>query len=146
MQNRGQGSVGFHIAARSRALAMEVRLDTSDGRRRLKCTVNVGCAAVLQDERPFVSAKKVMSEMGEPYKSGVELLSFHTVSKVRHQPPWGYIVLFGHRLPDRHSGVYTNATADHQQVCNWCVAAMAVSHGESQLVLLLCRVLVVSVG
>ncbi len=38
---------------------------------------------VYQDERPFVSAKKVMFEMGEPYKSGVELLSFHTVSKVR---------------------------------------------------------------
>jgi glutamate--glyoxylate aminotransferase len=38
--------------------------------------------ALLQDERPFVSAKKVMMEMGEPYKSGVELLSFHTVSKV----------------------------------------------------------------
>jgi len=36
---------------------------------------------VYQDERPFVSAKKVMSQMGEPYKSGVELLSFHTVSK-----------------------------------------------------------------
>jgi hypothetical protein len=28
-------------------------------------------------------APQVMYEMGEPYKSGVELLSFHTVSKVR---------------------------------------------------------------
>ncbi|EFJ51567.1 alanine aminotransferase [Volvox carteri f. nagariensis] len=36
---------------------------------------------VYQDERPFVSAKKVMYEMGEPYRSHVELLSFHTVSK-----------------------------------------------------------------
>lgn len=36
---------------------------------------------IYQDERPFVSARKVMYEMGEPYKSGVELLSFHTVSK-----------------------------------------------------------------
>ncbi|KAL6765842.1 alanine aminotransferase [Haematococcus lacustris] len=36
---------------------------------------------VYQDQRPFVSAKKVMFEMGEPFKSGVELLSFHTVSK-----------------------------------------------------------------
>jgi hypothetical protein len=36
---------------------------------------------IYQDERPFVSARKVMHEMGEPYKSGVELLSFHTVSK-----------------------------------------------------------------
>ncbi|GFH09320.1 aminotran_1_2 domain-containing protein, partial [Haematococcus lacustris] len=34
-----------------------------------------------EDQRPFVSAKKVMFEMGEPFKSGVELLSFHTVSK-----------------------------------------------------------------
>ncbi|KAG2494152.1 hypothetical protein HYH03_007788 [Edaphochlamys debaryana] len=36
---------------------------------------------VYQDERPFVSAKKVLWEMGEPYRSQVELLSFHTVSK-----------------------------------------------------------------
>lgn len=36
---------------------------------------------VYQDERPFVSAKKVMADMGEPYNSSVELLSFHTVSK-----------------------------------------------------------------
>eukprot|EP00775_Hariotina_reticulata_P006739 gene6739-6959_t len=36
---------------------------------------------IYQDERPFVSARKVMYEMGEPYRSGVELLSFHTVSK-----------------------------------------------------------------
>jgi glutamate--glyoxylate aminotransferase len=36
---------------------------------------------VYQDSRPFISAKKVMSEMGEPYSSKLELLSFHTVSK-----------------------------------------------------------------
>lgn len=36
---------------------------------------------VYQDDRPFISAKKVMYGMGEPYRSGVELLSFHTVSK-----------------------------------------------------------------
>lgn len=36
---------------------------------------------VYQDERPFISARKVMSLMGEPYASGVELVSFHTVSK-----------------------------------------------------------------
>lgn len=34
-----------------------------------------------QDERPFVSARKVMYQMGEPYASSVELASFHTVSK-----------------------------------------------------------------
>ncbi|KAF5832918.1 alanine aminotransferase-like protein [Dunaliella salina] len=36
---------------------------------------------IYQDERPFVSAKKVMHDMGEPYASQLELLSFHTVSK-----------------------------------------------------------------
>lgn len=36
---------------------------------------------IYQDERPFVSAKKVLMELGEPYSSGVELVSFHTVSK-----------------------------------------------------------------
>jgi len=36
---------------------------------------------VYQDERPFIAAKKVMFDMGEPYRSHVELLSFHTVSK-----------------------------------------------------------------
>ncbi len=38
------------------------------------------CGAA-QDEKPFFSAKKVMMELGEPYASGVELASFHTVSK-----------------------------------------------------------------
>jgi glutamate--glyoxylate aminotransferase len=37
---------------------------------------------IYQDERPFVSARQVMYELGEPYASGTELLSFHTVSKV----------------------------------------------------------------
>jgi len=36
---------------------------------------------IYQDERPFVSMRKTISEMGEPYRSEVELLSFHTVSK-----------------------------------------------------------------
>jgi glutamate--glyoxylate aminotransferase len=36
---------------------------------------------VYQDARPFVSARKVLKSLGEPYASGVELLSFHTVSK-----------------------------------------------------------------
>lgn len=38
---------------------------------------------IYQGERPFVSARKVLAQLGEPYESGVELLSFHTVSKVR---------------------------------------------------------------
>lgn len=36
---------------------------------------------VYQDERPFVSAKKLLREAGEPYASSVELVSFHTISK-----------------------------------------------------------------
>eukprot|EP00884_Botryococcus_braunii_P023360 jgi/Botrbrau1/9708/Bobra.0388s0003.1 len=36
---------------------------------------------IYQDQKPFVSAKKVLMEMGEPYASNVELVSFHTVSK-----------------------------------------------------------------
>lgn len=36
---------------------------------------------IYQDEKPFVSAKKVLMDMGAPYSTGVELASFHTVSK-----------------------------------------------------------------
>ncbi|EFJ23041.1 hypothetical protein SELMODRAFT_145611 [Selaginella moellendorffii] len=36
---------------------------------------------VYQDERPFVSAKKVLMDMGAPYSNTVELVSFHSVSK-----------------------------------------------------------------
>ena len=36
---------------------------------------------MLQDKLPFVSAKKVVREMGEPIASALELISFHTVSK-----------------------------------------------------------------
>lgn len=36
---------------------------------------------IYQDKTPFVSARKVLHGMGEPYASGVELVSFHTVSK-----------------------------------------------------------------
>jgi glutamate--glyoxylate aminotransferase len=36
---------------------------------------------VYQDEKPFVSARKVMAELGAPYNTEVELASFHTVSK-----------------------------------------------------------------
>ena len=36
---------------------------------------------IYQDKTPFVSARKVMQDLGEPYASGVELVSFHTVSK-----------------------------------------------------------------
>ena len=45
------------------------------------CGTTCLATALPQDEKPFVSAKKVMNDMGEPYASGVELASFHTVSK-----------------------------------------------------------------
>ncbi|KAH7428822.1 hypothetical protein KP509_09G019400 [Ceratopteris richardii] len=36
---------------------------------------------IYQDERPFLSAKKVLMDLGLPYSKEVELVSFHTVSK-----------------------------------------------------------------
>lgn len=35
----------------------------------------------MQDDKPFVSAKKVLGDLGGPYADSVELASFHTVSK-----------------------------------------------------------------
>jgi len=36
---------------------------------------------IYKPEKPFISCKKVMFEMGAPYKDNVELISFHSVSK-----------------------------------------------------------------
>lgn len=36
---------------------------------------------IYQDKTPFVSVRSVMNKLGEPYASGVEVVSFHTVSK-----------------------------------------------------------------
>ncbi|KAK1403274.1 Alanine transaminase [Heracleum sosnowskyi] len=36
---------------------------------------------VYQDERPFISARKVLMDMGQPISKQVQLVSFHTVSK-----------------------------------------------------------------
>ncbi|KAF7829322.1 glutamate--glyoxylate aminotransferase 2 [Senna tora] len=36
---------------------------------------------IYQDERPFVSSKKVLMDMGPPISKEVQLVSFHTVSK-----------------------------------------------------------------
>lgn len=36
---------------------------------------------VYQDERPFVSMKKVINDLGAPYANDIELMSFQTVSK-----------------------------------------------------------------
>jgi len=38
-------------------------------------------SVTAQDERPFVSARRVMNELGEPYASNLEMVCFHTVSK-----------------------------------------------------------------
>lgn len=38
-------------------------------------------ANIYTSEVPFISFRKVLAEMGEPYSSEVELLSFHSVSK-----------------------------------------------------------------
>ena len=47
-------------------------------------TTSVGqrYSCATQDERPFVSCRKVMMDMGAPYDK-TELVSFHTISKVR---------------------------------------------------------------
>jgi len=36
---------------------------------------------IYNPAKPFISCKKVMFEMGSPYKENVELISFHSVSK-----------------------------------------------------------------
>ena len=43
--------------------------------------VSLAPVAHVQDKVPFVSARKVMMDLGEPYSKEVELCSFHTVSK-----------------------------------------------------------------
>lgn len=39
---------------------------------------------IYDPNKPFVSARKILGQMSEPYKSGLELVSFHTVSKVKY--------------------------------------------------------------
>ena len=36
---------------------------------------------IYKDDKPFFSCKKIMMEMGSPYKENVELVSFHSISK-----------------------------------------------------------------
>ncbi|KAE8694924.1 Glutamate--glyoxylate aminotransferase 1 [Hibiscus syriacus] len=36
---------------------------------------------IYQDERPFISSRKVLMDMGQPISKEVQLVSFHTVSK-----------------------------------------------------------------
>lgn len=36
---------------------------------------------IYKEDRPFISFRKVLSELGEPYANSVELISLHSVSK-----------------------------------------------------------------
>lgn len=45
------------------------------------CADEVYQENIYTSNRPFISARKVLGSMEEPYRSGTELVSFHTVSK-----------------------------------------------------------------
>lgn len=49
--------------------------------RLILCADEVYQENIYNTQRPFISARKVLGTMQEPYKSGLELVSFHTVSK-----------------------------------------------------------------
>lgn len=36
---------------------------------------------IYKNDRPFISMRKVLAEMGEPFRDNVELISLHSVSK-----------------------------------------------------------------
>ena len=38
-------------------------------------------ANIYKEEKPFISFRKVLAEMGDPYRDNVELISLHSVSK-----------------------------------------------------------------
>ncbi|KAJ7554745.1 hypothetical protein O6H91_05G007200 [Diphasiastrum complanatum] len=71
---------------------------------------------IYQDDRPFVSAKKVLKDLGSPYSESVELVSFHTVSK-------GFLGECGQR------GGYFELTNIHPQVVEelYKVASISLS-------------------
>lgn len=50
--------------------------------RLILCADEVYQENIYDVSRPFISARKVLGTMPEPYKSGTEIVSFHTVSKV----------------------------------------------------------------
>ena len=45
------------------------------------CADEVYQENIYNNSRPFISARKVLGKMPEPYRSNLELCSFHTVSK-----------------------------------------------------------------
>eukprot|EP01036_Dinobryon_divergens_P027210 gene27210-35941_t len=49
--------------------------------RLVMCADEVYQENIYDPKKPFVSARKILGQMSEPYKSGLELVSFHTVSK-----------------------------------------------------------------
>lgn len=49
--------------------------------RMVLCADEVYQENIYDSSRPFISARKVLNKMPEPYRSGCELISFHTVSK-----------------------------------------------------------------
>ena len=46
------------------------------------CADEVYQENIYNSQRPFISARKVLGQLPDPYKSGTEIISFHTVSKV----------------------------------------------------------------
>lgn len=38
-------------------------------------------ANIYTEEKPFISFRKVLAELGDPYRDNVELISLHSVSK-----------------------------------------------------------------
>ncbi|CAM6105648.1 unnamed protein product [Calypogeia fissa] len=71
---------------------------------------------VYQDERPFMSARKVLLDMGGPISKELELVSFHTISK-------GYFGECGQR------GGYLEMTNIHPEVVDelYKIASIALS-------------------
>lgn len=45
------------------------------------CADEVYQSNIYTDSRPFISFRKVLAEMGDPYSDSVELISMHSVSK-----------------------------------------------------------------
>jgi hypothetical protein len=62
------------------------------------CTL-LDCSTASTLTLPPIGTLQVMYEMGEPYASSVELLSFHTVSKVSRGPPHVVVFWLGMRAP-----------------------------------------------
>lgn len=71
--------------------------------------------SITQDERPFISAKRVLNDIGGQMAKDLELVSFHTVSKgVIGTPAWTsseLCVALGLSVPWIHGAVLMQAAA-----------------------------------